>query len=86
MADKRITELPLGTDLAALDLLAKVDDPNGAPVTQKITAGMLRTFIGCQIYQGRAPAAPDDPTLPALDYPVGGGSLQQWNIPTLTWV
>jgi len=41
---------------------------------------------GSQITQGRSPAAPDDPTLPALDYPVGGGSLLQWDVPSQTWV
>jgi hypothetical protein len=86
MADKKITELPPGSDLAAMDLLAKVDDPNGSPVTQKITGAMLRTFIGGQIYQGRAPSAPDDPTLPALNYPINGGGLEQWDIPTQQWV
>jgi len=86
MSDKKITELPPGSDLAAMDLLAKVDDPNGAPVTQKITGAMLRIFIGCQLYQGRYPSAPDDPTLPALSYPLGGGGLSQWDIPTQQWV
>lgn len=87
--DKRITELPMGTDLASNDLLAKVDDPNGSPVTQKITGAMLATFIGTnlgQVYEGRAPNPPDDPARAALSFPIGGGSLQQWS-PTLgTWV
>lgn len=86
MADKRITQLPAATAVTADDLLAVVDNPSTSPITKKATAAMIRTFIGCQIYQGRAPAAPDDPTLPALDYPLGGGSIQQWNIATLTWV
>lgn len=85
MPDRKITELPPGTDLGPTDLLAKVDDVNGLPITQKITGAMVRKFIGAQIYQGRAPSAPDDPTLPALDYPVGAGSLQQWDIPSQTW-
>ena len=33
-----------------------------------------------QVYTGAAPpAAPDDPSLPALFYPTGGGTLLQWD-------
>ncbi len=33
-----------------------------------------------QVYTGAAPpAAPDDPTKPALFYPTGGGTLFQWD-------
>lgn len=39
-----------------------------------------------QVYQGRSPAAPDDPTKAALDYPVGGGTLLQWDIGSASWV
>lgn len=39
-----------------------------------------------QIYIDRAPAAPDDPSLPALSYPTGGGPLQQWDVATAAWV
>ncbi len=42
--------------------------------------------VGMQVYEGRAPAAPDDPTKAAIDYPVGGGVIQQWDIGTATWV
>ena len=32
-----------------------------------------------QVYTGASPpAAPDDPTLPAVFYPSGGGTLSQW--------
>jgi hypothetical protein len=89
MADKKISALPAATGVTADDLFAIVDDPGGAPITQKATAAQLAAYIGTttiQVYQGRAPAAPDDPTKPALDYPVGGGGLQQWNIGTGTWV
>jgi len=85
MADKKITQLPAAAGITADDLFAIVDAPSGAATTQKATAAQLRKFIGCQLYQGRAPAAPDDPTLPALDYPVGGGNLSQWDVPTLSW-
>ena len=39
-----------------------------------------------QLYIDRAPAAPDDPSLPALSYPAGGGPLQQWDVGSATWV
>ena len=33
-----------------------------------------------QIYTGASPpAAPDDPTLPALYYPTAGGTMLQWD-------
>jgi len=40
-----------------------------------------------QVYTGAAPpAAPGDPTKPALFYPTGGGSLQQWDVAGAAWV
>lgn len=40
-----------------------------------------------EVYQGAAPpAAPDDPTKPAVFYPNGGGSQQQWDVPSQAWV
>lgn len=39
-----------------------------------------------QIYIGRAPAAPDNPDQPALNYPSGGGMLSQWDVASQTWV
>lgn len=38
-----------------------------------------------QVYQGRAPAAPDDPSKAALNYPIGGGQLQNWDIGSGQW-
>lgn len=38
------------------------------------------------LYIDRAPAAPDDPSLPALSYPSGGGTLFQWDVGSATWV
>ena len=89
MADRKITELPAASAVTADDLFAMVDSPNGTPVTQKVTAAMLATFMGSntsQIYEGRAPAAPDDPTIPALDFPTGGGGLSQWSVNLQAWV
>lgn len=39
-----------------------------------------------QVYMGRAPAAPDNPAIGAVDYPVGGGGLQQWDTVAQAWV
>ena len=39
-----------------------------------------------EIYQDRAPAAPDDPTKPALSYPTGGGLMFQWDVASQTWI
>jgi hypothetical protein len=39
-----------------------------------------------QVYIGRDPAPPDDPTKAAVSYPAGGGSLSQWNVGTAAWV
>ncbi len=81
----KITALPAAASITADDLFAIVNDPGGVPVTQKATGSLVQALTA-QVYQGRAPAPPDDPTRPALDYPVGGGSLQQWNIGTAAWV
>ncbi len=37
MADKKVTQLASLTTTAAPDLLMIVDDPNGTPVSKKIT-------------------------------------------------
>jgi hypothetical protein len=39
-----------------------------------------------QLYQGRAPAAPDDTSKAALSYPDGGGPAQEWDVNSQTWV
>lgn len=39
-----------------------------------------------QVYVDKAPAAPDDPTKPALSYPAGGGALSQWDVASQSWV
>ena len=51
-----------------------------------LQAGGTGSGGAVQIYQGRAPAAPDNPALAALDYPSGGGSLQQWDTGSASWV
>lgn len=39
-----------------------------------------------QIYEGRDPAPPDDPSLPAISFVTGGGPMTQW-VPSLqAWV
>lgn len=90
MADVKISALPAASGVTADDLLAIVDDPGGAPVTQKATASQLAAYIGTtalvQVYEGRAPAPPDDPTRPAINYPTGGGSIEQWSVGGAAWV
>lgn len=39
-----------------------------------------------EVFIDRAPLPPDDPTKPALSFPAGGGSLQQWDVATQAWV
>lgn len=40
-----------------------------------------------EVYTGAAaPAAPDDPTMPAIFYPTGGGPMQQWDVASQAWV
>lgn len=39
-----------------------------------------------QVFIGRDPAAPDDPTLPALNYAAGGGPMTQWDVASQAWV
>ncbi len=84
MPDLPISGLPASGALDAADLFPIDDVSTG--VTKKLTGTQLRTFIGAQLYQGRSPAAPDDPTLPALDYPTGGGTLLQWDVGSAAWV
>jgi len=38
-----------------------------------------------QVFIDRAPAYPDDPTIPALSFPTGGGPIQQWDVASQTW-
>ncbi len=39
-----------------------------------------------QVYIGRDPALPDDPTKPALSFPSGGGTITQFDVLSQTWV
>ncbi len=38
-----------------------------------------------QVYIGKDPTAPDDPTKAALSYPSGGGTMTQWDVASQTW-
>jgi hypothetical protein len=38
-----------------------------------------------QVYDATT-ATPDDPTIQALRYPSGGGTLEQWDVASQTWV
>ena len=39
-----------------------------------------------EVYIGRDPLPPDDPTKPALSFPSGGGTLTQWDVGSASWV
>lgn len=39
-----------------------------------------------QVYIDRAPAPPDNPALPALNYSSGGSPTSQWDVASQTWV
>lgn len=39
-----------------------------------------------EVYEGRDPLPPDDPTKAALSYPSGGGTLTQWDTVAQAWV
>lgn len=41
---------------------------------------------GVQVFEGRAPAAPDDTTRAALSFESGGGTLSQWSVTAQAWV
>lgn len=41
--------------------------------------------FGRQVYMDRAPAAPDNPSIPALSYDSPSGSIQQWRTDTQAW-
>lgn len=38
-----------------------------------------------EVFIDRSPLPPDDPTKPALSFPAGGGSLEQWSPSTQSW-
>ena len=41
---------------------------------------------GTQVYENRDPAAPDDPTRAAINFPTGGGPITQWAPSLQAWV
>lgn len=46
MADVKITDLPAATDAEPADLLVKVDDPSGTPVTESVTVQQIMDALG----------------------------------------
>jgi len=66
---------------------AYVPDPRAYPLqwipSQELDGGGSGET---QVYTGAAAPTPDDPSLPALFYPTGGGSMQQWDVASQTWV
>ncbi len=59
-------------------------DAQKEPVMLSAGGGGTGSFGG--VYEGRAPLPPDDPTAGALNYPLGGGSMQQWSVVAQDWV
>ena len=45
MADKKVTALDALTTLSSVDLFLVVDDPAGTPISKKITAENLSTYV-----------------------------------------
>ena len=85
--DVKISQLPAAASVTDDDLLPIVDDPGGFPETQKATVAQVKTALKLiQVYEGRAPAPPDDPTQAALNFPTGGGTLSQWSPSAAAWV
>lgn len=74
--------------VAGLPGPAGADGPPGPPGADGPTGpqGPPGTATA-QLYTGGAPpAAPDDPLSAALFYPIGGGTLLQWDILGGSWV
>lgn len=46
MADVKFTELPAASAANATDILAKVNDPSGTPISQKVTLTQIGTALG----------------------------------------
>lgn len=42
--------------------------------------------VAQQVYEGRDPLPPDDPTLEAINFPTGGGPTTQWSVGLQVWV
>lgn len=57
MSDKKITQLTALTSLAAADLFVVVDDPSGTPVSKKIAASDVATYVSSTITQLTADSA-----------------------------
>ena len=64
---------------------AYLPDPREQPLTWLASRNYGNTAPQ-QVYIGAAPpAAPDDPTLPALFYPNSLGPMQQWSVLLQAW-
>lgn len=83
------------TDPQSLITYGKCFDCYGASLVEMMELALLdQIFISgggggggsTQVYQGRDPLPPDDPTKGAMSYPVGGGTLTQWDVPTQSWL
>lgn len=50
------------------------------------SGGAVASSGAQQVYEGRDPALPNDPTAPALSFPTGGGTLTQFAPSSQSWV
>lgn len=69
---------------------AYVPDPREATTYDELPGGDLGSGTGgsgvLQVFEDRAPAAPDDPTVAAISFESGGGSQREW-VPSLqAWI
>lgn len=83
--DEKISQLPGGAVANLTDEVPVVNDPGGSAETQRKTLKQVGDLLS-QVYEGRAPAPPNDPTRAALSYPTGGGILSQWIVATQQWI
>jgi len=67
-------------------VIQQVSNPRLTQAQLDIIIAAVISQLSVQIYQDHTGSPPDDPTLPALSYPTGGGTLSQWDVDSQTWV
>lgn len=72
--------LPSDDELRSLHKIASLSGAGSGGLGGSGGTGTQMVFIA------RNPAAPDDPTKPALNYPSGGGPMTQWDVASQAWV
>lgn len=82
MSDSITVDHPAG----AIDLFVPTNLEHPPAPTSFGTGQSGSVNSGIQVYEGRAPSAPDDPSKGAISYPVGGGDAQLWVVASQAWV